>query len=270
MSVLAAVGAGLAVWLVLPPRRPVRTLATTSGHDPAAWVSGTVGGRSPVPLLVAGASVGALVALADGTLLALALILVGALAGGWRMLVRGRARRAADRRADGVVEACDALAADLRAGQPPLMALRHVVELCPWLEPAATAGELGGSVPEALRRLARSPGGAGLADLAAAWQVSQGSGSTMAVALARVAAASRGRRATQRLVASELASAQATARLVAALPVMVLLMGSGLGGDPWGFLFGTPAGLACLAEGLLLIYAGLAWIEKIALGAVDS
>ncbi|HEX6876942.1 MAG TPA: type II secretion system F family protein [Nocardioidaceae bacterium] len=272
MSVLAAVGVGLTVWLLLPGRRPLPvSLTTLTVDDPAGWLHRRVPrGRALVPLLAVGFTAGLLVALVEGTLLALALIVVGALVGAWRMTVRARARKAADERADSVVEACDALAGELRAGQPPLLALRHCVDVCALLERAAAAGELGGSVPEALRRLSREPGAGGLVDLAAAWQVSEGSGGTMAVALGRVADSTRARRATQRLVASELASAQATARLVAALPVMVLLMGSGLGGDPWGFLFATPLGLACLSAGLLLVYLGLAWIERIAVAVVES
>ena len=47
-------------------------------------------------------------------------------------------------------------------------------------------------------------------------------------------------------------------------------MGSGAGGDPWGFLLGHPAGLLCLAGGLAFGLAGLWWIEAIAAAAEES
>jgi tight adherence protein B len=55
---------------------------------------------------------------------------------------------------------------------------------------------------------------------------------------------------------------------VAGLPLLALLMGTGSGADPWTFLLGTPYGLACLAGGLAIGFAGLWWIEMLA-RAVD-
>ena len=90
------------------------------------------------------------------------------------------------------------------------------------------------------------------------------SGAGLASTLALTADQLRAERATARVVATELAAAQATARLLVVLPAGVLLLGSGLGGDPVGFLLATPAGLVCLCAGLALEYAGLCWLARIA------
>ena len=174
-----------------------------------------------------------------------------------------RRERAADQAA--VLEVCDLLAAELAAGQPPGTALVVAGERWPPLRPAVEAHHLGADVPQALRELAtRRPGAADLRWVAGAWQVAHHSGHGLAGALERTAAGLRARRRTRRLVDSELASARATARLVACLPLAVLLMGSGAGSDPWGFLLGTPVGMACLLAGLGLLALGLAWIERLA------
>jgi tight adherence protein B len=89
-------------------------------------------------------------------------------------------------------------------------------------------------------------------------------------AAGQVLEAARADAAALRQVESEVASARATARLVAALPVVVLSAGAGLGSSPWEFLFGHPAGVACLAAGAALVGTGLTWIERIAVAATSN
>ncbi|HLN76310.1 MAG TPA: type II secretion system F family protein [Nocardioidaceae bacterium] len=264
-ALAAAAGAAAAVWLLLPPSRRSAAAWSVRVAPSSRWSPG----RSVVPAGLGAVAAGGMAVMVHGTTLLLGLIAVGGFVGAERIVRRGRDRRAAHQRADSVLEVCEALAAELRAGQPPLQALRRCVEVWPALEPVAVAAELGADVPRALRRLAALPGASGLAELASAWQVSERSGATMAVALGSVADSARRNRAAQHLVLSELASAQATARLLAALPAMVLVMGSGLGSDPWAFLLTTPIGLTCLGSGLLLTYGGLTWIDKIAMAAVE-
>jgi len=198
-----------------------------------------------------------------------ALVLTAAAAG--VLLLRGRRRtaaRARDRSAR-VQEACEVMAGELEAGLPPGRVLAAAAIVCPELAGVVAAHRLGGSVPASLRAAADQPGAGDLALVAAAWQVAHRSGTGLAEALAGVSVALRERQSLRRLVGSELSSARATARLMVALPVLTLLMGSGVGGDPVGFLIGTPGGWACLAGGLALGLAGLGWIEAIA-GAVEE
>jgi tight adherence protein B len=194
--------------------------------------------------------------------LASMLALVGLAIG--RLVRRRRVARAADRTADQVLAVCDAVASDLAAGQPPLTSLRRAALEWPDFAPVAVAGQMGADVPGQLRELARRPGAGQLRTLAATWQVAHDTGSGLASAIGQAADAIRADRRTARLVAAELASAHATARMLAVLPVGVLLLGTGIGGDPVGFLTGSTAGLVCLAVGLGLSFAGLLWLERIA------
>ena len=200
----------------------------------------------------------------DGLRLALALVVLGCTGAVAVLVRRGRLRRMAEGRQLRVVEVCEALAGELRAGQPPVSSLEHCADVWPDFEPVVAAGRLGADVPSALRRLAQCAGADGLREVAAAWQISQRSGAGLAAALSQVAETARERQGTRHLVQGELASAQATARLVAVLPVASLAMSAGIGGDPWHFLLGTPAGLVCLALGAVFAFAGLLWIDRIA------
>jgi tight adherence protein B len=194
------------------------------------------------------------------------LVLLGGcvVAGVGRLVVRRRSARAADRRCDQVLVVCDAVASDLAAGQPPLLSLDRAAAEWPDFAPVAVAGRMGADVPTALRELATRPGAGQLRTLAATWQVAHDTGSGLADAIGQAAAAIRADRRTARLVAAELAAAYATARMLAVLPVGVLLLGSGVGGDPVGFLTGSTAGLVCLALGIGLSFGGLLWLERIA------
>jgi tight adherence protein B len=173
------------------------------------------------------------------------------------------ARKEADA-ADRVVEMTDLLVAELAAGLPPGQALAHAAESWPDLLPVVEADRLGADVPEALRTLAALPGRHDLRLVGAAWEVALRTGGGLAEPLARIAAGIRANRVTARIVGSELASARATARLVAVLPGAALLMGTSDDARPVAFLLTEPWGLACLASGLACGLAGLWWIEAIA------
>lgn len=220
-------------------------------------------------LLAATAAVSfARVATVDGVRLLLALLVLAASLAAGVLVRRARAAKAAERRQQLVVEVAEALVGELRAGQPLVAALEHCVELWADLDAVVAAARLGADVPAALRRLASTPGAEGLAEIASAWQVSERSGAGLATALAQVAETARVREGTRHLVRGELASAQATARLVAVLPVGSLAMSAGVGGRPWHFLLATVPGLVCLALGLAAVFAGLLWIDRIARGVL--
>ncbi len=200
----------------------------------------------------------------DAHQVALATIAALVAAGVVRLVRRRRAARAADRTADRVLAVCDALAADLAAGQPPLACLDRVGAEWPELSPVAAAARMGADVPRTLRDLSTRPGARELRTVAASWQVAAETGAGLASAVGRAAEAIRQDRRTARLVSSELAAAHATARTLAVLPLGVLLLGTGLGGDPVGFLLDSTPGLVCLAVGVALSFLGLLWLEKVA------
>lgn len=215
------------------------------------------------PALAVALAVGGVVTFLDGSALGLGLIVVAAAAGLLGLWRRGRRRQEEDLRRSAVVEVGEALAGELRAGQPVHVALERGPEVWPPFAAVVAAARLGADVPGALRRLAALPGAEGMREVAAAWQVSQQSGATLAVALGQVVESARVRQSAAHLVRAELASAQATARLVALLPLATLAMSAGVGASPWWFLLTQPVGLTCLAVGVALILTGFWWIDRI-------
>ncbi|MFJ9519511.1 type II secretion system F family protein [Kitasatospora sp. NPDC101801] len=193
---------------------------------------------------------------------------------------RSRRRRAAEarRRAAAVVELCAGLAAELRSGATPPQALHSVLGRASGLteglgaESSArlAAGRYGADVPAALRSVAELPGGRGAAAVAACWRITAESGTGLAPGLDQLADALRAERALAEEIESELAGPRTTVAVLAALPLVGLLLGAALGAEPVRILLHTPAGLACLAAGALLEAAGLAWTARIVRAAEDA
>ena len=159
-----------------------------------------------------------------------------------------------------------ALAGELRSGQPPLDALDAAAGAAPPpvgdpLAAAVRSARLGGDIVRGLRQAGAAV--PGLARLAVCWQVALRSGAPLADvcdALAEELIATTRRR---REMAVELAGPQATARLLAALPLVGLALGTSLGADPVGFLLHTASGAVVLFAGLGLDLVGLAWTRRL-------
>ncbi|MFJ1704418.1 type II secretion system F family protein [Kitasatospora sp. NPDC088346] len=178
----------------------------------------------------------------------------------------------ARRRSAAVIDLCAGLSAELRSGATAEQALNAVItrsgpELWSTLgaEPTArlTAARYGADVPAALRLAAEMPGGRGAAAVAACWEVTTVSGTSLAVGLDQVAEALRADRALAEEIAGELAGPRATAVMLAVLPFVGALLGLALGAQPVRILLHTPVGLGCLLGGVLLEAAGLWWTSRI-------
>jgi len=182
----------------------------------------------------------------------------------WR---RHRGRRGAVRTAADVATACRLLAGLLQLGHVPSAALRVAASECPLLAEVVAVQQVGGAVAPALRRLGARPGARGLAELGAAWEVSERTGASLGATLDALAERLVAAGAVKDVVSAELAAPRATGRLLAVLPVAGLLLGYGMGGDPVAFLTGSPAGQASLALGIVLGCAGVLWTERIADGS---
>ncbi|MFJ3726996.1 type II secretion system F family protein [Streptomyces sp. NPDC090045] len=185
-----------------------------------------------------------------------------------RVRTRERARAA---RAAEVVALCGAVVGELRAGAQPGQALTAAMRRTaagPGGPGAAEAGVLaaaafGGDVPGALRQASKEPGAEGLAGMAACWRVSVDGGAGLAAGLDRLEGALRAERDRQESLRAQLAGARSTVLVLALLPLVGLLIGTGLGADPLRVLLHTPMGWGCLLAGALLEALGLLWCRRI-------
>lgn len=268
MVLVAATGAGVCVVLLTRPDPPALLRARLgAGRRPSPELpfprpDGLRSVARRWPLAVAAAVV--VLALLRPSALLLWACGAGVTVGVLWLHAGARRRRSADRTRRQTIECCDALVAELRAGQPSVSALSRAAEQHPLLLPAARAAALGAEVAPVLDEIGALPGAAGMRAVAAAWRVAVGSGGGLVAVLERVAAALRTEESTRIEVAAALSPARATARMLAVLPAFGLLLGSGLGGDPLGFLLSSMVGHLLLLAGVTLALAGTAWVERLA------
>lgn len=189
------------------------------------------------------------------------------------LLARSRPGRRADAWRQATTELCQSLSAELSAGRTPSEALTGALAAVDFPDPdalrqVAAAARDGGDVPAALLSAAPAEGGEGLRRLAACWEVGTTVGAGMAALIDRVAQTQRAAQAHRQDVASQLAGPRTTARMLAVLPVLGLLMAGALNMRPLDFLFGSLPGVMCLMAGTGLDACGLWWTHRMATKAL--
>ena len=224
----------------------------------------------PRPVLPVTAAVpvaaGALAAVLSTPVVAvLAVVVAGVGVRGWS--ARHRARDALAQ-VGALAEALGVLAAELRAGRPLPDATTTAVTGCPH---PATAGALrpaltGGSVAEDLPDAAR----AALARVVTATAVSARTGCSLAAVVTAAEDDLRAGLRTRAELGAALSGPRASSAVLAGLPVLGLLMGAGIGADPWRVLTTTPVGGVLLVVGVGLELAGVVWSGRLAERAARS
>ena len=262
-AVAAALASALAIWLWVGPSsrygrmhvEPVPPRAASGDR----WHGGVAVGAVLVP------AVGVL--WGGGTGVAVAMVIVLVVSTAALLLRRGRRRAEARRAGAEVAVAAGTVSGLLRAGRIPTLALIEAAADVPLLTGAAAELTMGGDPSDELRRAALKPGRQALARLADAWSISARTGAPLAGVWARTTDMVAAQEEVVRVVEAELAAARSSGRMMACLPAVGLLLGGALGGDPIGFLFGSPVGWVCLVGAGALTCAGLLWLDAIAASA---
>ncbi|WP_299955898.1 type II secretion system F family protein [uncultured Modestobacter sp.] len=247
-------------------------LAWPSGARPGRLTPRRTAGRVPFPglagrggvVLLAGAAA-VVGALASTPVVA---VLAAVCAGCAGRALQSRQRAAAEqRRTRALVEALGVLTAEVRAGRSLTEATGAAVDGCPDPVTAAALGPV--------LRLGEPPSGpadggcaAALVRIAAAVRLSAHTGCSLAGVLTAVEDDLRARLRAEEELRSAVAGPRASAAVLAGLPVLGLLMGSGIGADPWRVLTTTAPGTALLVAGVGLELVGTAWSARLVRRAV--
>ena len=187
-----------------------------------------------------------------------------AVIGGGRALGRRRARALDERRLRGLADALAGFAADLRAGRPVDEAVRSAGRACPDQRTAEALGRALHAPDAVAEPLPGSPAWQhAVSRTAAGVRLSTRTGCSMAAVACAVEDDLRARLRQQQELGTAVAAPQASALLLAGLPLLALAMGSGIGADPWRVLVTTPVGNLLLVIGAGLETAGLTWSARL-------
>ncbi|MDT0277523.1 type II secretion system F family protein [Blastococcus goldschmidtiae] len=250
---LLAATAALLLW---PDRRATGRLP---GRDTGRPPSGGTTAAGPPTALVAVLAAGA--GAAVSTPLVAALAAVAAVAGA-RAWAGRRAAARNDAGLRGLADGLGALAAELRSGRSLAVAAAAAGSACG----DAQAGRLLARAVQAPEVPVReSPGD--LADavgrIAAATRLSMRTGCSLAAVAIAVEDDLRARARHRAELRAATAGPRASAAVLAGLPLLGLLMGSGVGADPWRVLTTTGVGQVLLVGGVALEAVGLAWSHRL-------
>lgn len=220
-------------------------------------------GKTRLIIVGCGIAVFIAIALAPNQLAWIVIVTVIGATLSWVSALHAR-ETAAVKRSQKVAQGCRVLAAQLRIGHGLGQALHIAAQECDVLEPCLASQRVGGSVAQALMTAGDQRGCKGLASLGRAWQLCERSGSPLAPVADRVSVVVAADAQMLADIAAELAVPRLTGRLLCTLPVLGVVMGYLAGGDPLAFLTGTAMGKNLLAGAVVLVCAGLVWIEMIA------
>ncbi|MFB9906234.1 type II secretion system F family protein [Allokutzneria oryzae] len=196
----------------------------------------------------------------------------------WTVHRHLRRRRVESRRmvaANGLAEALELLVGDLRSGAHPASAIESVIadvdqETEKPLRAMLSTARLGGDVRSALDRFIEVDPvcGPALRHLGAVWDTAEKHGVPLAELVEAVHRDLGQRIRFAHQVDSRMAGPRATAAVLAALPVVGLLLGEAMGAAPLVVLVRTGFGQVLLVLGAVLMCAGLAWSTHLTSRAV--
>lgn len=264
-ALAAALLAAAALCWPSPPRS--RSAVRPRRGRPRAWPGRILGAAAGLSWLVSAATLAGLAGVLTATMLGATGVLLGR-----RLMIERRRRRALPE----VLRGLRTLNRELRAGADPLTAV----------DGAGRAGQ--GAGTRVLARLAvlmrsgsddapadadpaaaGSPGaGAEVEDralemLRSGWLLSRRHGVAFGPVVSGIAGELSDEVAAEQARAAQLAGPRMSGYVMAGLPLMGLLLGTGMGINPAQVLFGSAAGQLLLMVGVTLMCAGLLWSARI-------